>query len=67
MHQQENLQYRLLNETRKFAKYTGIKCCVLIYGGQGMGIQLDSAQKCDPEIVVATPGRLIDHLKEGFN
>ena len=29
-----------------------------------MGIQLDALRK-KPEIIVATPGRLIDHLKRG--
>ena len=50
-----------LNEIRKFAKHTGIKPAT-IYGGQGMGIQLDALEK-GAEIVVATPGRLIDHLE----
>ena len=37
---------------------------VTVYGGQGMGIQLDALDR-GVEIVVATPGRLIDHLKRG--
>ena len=44
-------------------KTLGIKTAT-IYGGQGMGIQLDALRK-KPEILVATPGRLIDHLKRG--
>lgn len=35
---------------------------VPVYGGQDIGIQL-RALKRTPQIVVATPGRLIDHLK----
>ncbi|MDH3192652.1 MAG: DEAD/DEAH box helicase, partial [Nitrosopumilus sp.] len=35
-----------------------------VYGGQGMGLQLDALER-GVEIVVATPGRLIDHLKRG--
>ena len=57
------LAIQISDEIRKFAKYTGIKTAT-IYGGQGMGIQLDALQK-GVEIVVATPGRLIDHVKRG--
>lgn len=57
------LAIQITNEIRKFGKYTGIKTAT-IYGGQGMGIQFD-ALKNGAEIVVATPGRLIDHLKRG--
>ena len=37
---------------------------VPVYGGQDIGIQF-RALKRTPQIVVATPGRLIDHLKRG--
>jgi ATP-dependent RNA helicase RhlE len=37
---------------------------VAIYGGVGMGRQLDALRR-GPEIVVATPGRLLDHLGQG--
>jgi len=57
------LAIQITGEIRKFAKYTGIKTAT-VYGGQGMGVQLD-ALKRGIEIVVATPGRLIDHLKRG--
>ena len=57
------LAVQITGEIRKFAKYTGIKTAT-IYGGQGMGLQLD-ALKRGVEIVVATPGRIIDHLKRG--
>jgi len=57
------LAIQITNETRKFGKYTGIKIAT-IYGGQGIGIQLDALRQ-GPEILVATPGRLIDHLKRG--
>ena len=33
-----------------------------IFGGVGMGGQIQALRRC-PEIVVATPGRLIDHLQ----
>ncbi len=57
------LAVQITNEVRKFAKYTDIKCAT-IYGGQGMGVQL-SALARGVEILVATPGRLIDHIKRG--
>ncbi|CDI05925.1 DEAD/DEAH box helicase [Candidatus Nitrosotenuis uzonensis] len=57
------LAVQITTEIKKFAKYTGVKT-VAIYGGQGMGIQLQ-ALRHGVEIVVATPGRLIDHLKQG--
>ena len=57
------LAMQITEEIRKLAKYTGIKAAT-VYGGQGMGLQLDQLRR-GPEIVVATPGRLIDHLKRG--
>ena len=57
------LAIQITDEIKKFGKYTGIRIAT-IYGGQGMGIQLDSLHR-GVEIVVATPGRLIDHLKRG--
>ena len=57
------LVVQITAEIKKFSKYTGIKS-VSIYGGQGMGIQLQ-ALRHGVEIIIATPGRLIDHLKQG--
>ena len=57
------LAVQVTEEINKFAKYSGIKA-VSIYGGQGMGVQLGALSR-GVEIVVATPGRLIDHLKRG--
>jgi|SRR3990167_10219068 len=57
------LAIQITEEIRKLAKHTGIKAAT-VYGGQGMGLQLDQLRR-GPEIVVATPGRLIDHLKRG--
>jgi ATP-dependent RNA helicase DeaD len=57
------LAIQITEEIKKFGKYTGIKTAT-IYGGQGMGTQL-SALTRGIEIVVATPGRLIDHVKRG--
>jgi len=57
------LAVQITEEIKKFAKYTDIKA-VSVYGGQSMGIQLGALSR-GVEIVVATPGRLIDHLKRG--
>ncbi len=57
------LAMQISDEIKKFGKHTGIKIAT-VYGGQGMGIQLDALHR-GVEIVVATPGRLIDHLKRG--
>ena len=57
------LAMQITEEIKKFGKYTGIKVAT-VYGGQGMGLQLDQLER-GVEIVVATPGRLIDHLKRG--
>jgi len=57
------LANQISDEIRKFGKHTGIRVAT-IYGGQGMGIQMDALER-GAEILVATPGRLIDHLKRG--
>ena len=57
------LALQITNELKKIGKYTKIKTAT-IYGGQGIGIQLDALRR-KPEIIVATPGRLIDHLNQG--
>ena len=57
------LAIQITNEIKKIGKHTGTKLAT-IYGGQGMGVQLDALRR-DPEVVVATPGRLIDHINRG--
>jgi ATP-dependent RNA helicase DeaD len=57
------LAMQITGEIRKFGKHTGIKTAT-IYGGQGMGTQLEALAR-GVEILVATPGRLIDHMKRG--
>ena len=57
------LAMQITGEIRKFGKHTGIKAAT-IYGGQGMGTQLEALAR-GVEILVATPGRLIDHMKRG--
>jgi ATP-dependent RNA helicase DeaD len=57
------LAIQITEEIKKLARHTGIFAAT-VYGGQGMGLQLDQLKR-GAEIVVATPGRLIDHLKRG--
>ncbi|MFY9798034.1 MAG: DEAD/DEAH box helicase, partial [Candidatus Nitrosopolaris sp.] len=54
------LALQVTNEISKFAKYTGIRT-VAIYGGQSIGFQYNQLRR-GIQIVVATPGRLIDHV-----
>jgi ATP-dependent RNA helicase DeaD len=56
------LALQVTNEINKFAKYTGIRTAA-IYGGQSIGLQYNQLRR-GIQIVVATPGRLIDHIKQ---
>ena len=57
------LAMQVSTEIRKFSKYVGIRS-LAIYGGQSINIQKDQLRR-GVQIIVATPGRLIDHLKQG--
>ena len=46
---------------RIFARFSHLRCAVL-YGGVGYGKQFE-ALRCGTDIVVATPGRLLDHIE----
>src|ERR1051326_7192458 len=48
---------------RDLARFTTIRVAV-VYGGVGYGIQND-ALKSGVDVLVATPGRLLDHLQRG--
>ena len=48
---------------RDFARFTDLRVTVL-YGGVGYGRQTD-ALKRGADVIVATPGRLLDHLQQG--
>ena len=58
------LALQIGDELTKLAKY--IKGCriAVLYGGQPIPKQL-AALKRNPQIVVATPGRLLDHMNRG--
>jgi ATP-dependent RNA helicase RhlE len=49
--------------TRDFARFTDLRIAV-IYGGVGYGKQMD-ALRDGVDILVATPGRLLDHMQQG--
>ena len=57
------LAVQITTEINKFAKYTDIRT-VAVYGGQSISLQQDLLKR-GVQIIVATPGRLIDHLKRG--
>src|SRR5919197_5321772 len=57
------LAVQVTNEINKLAKYTCIRT-VSIYGGQSINIQYDQLKR-GVQVIVATPGRLIDHVKHG--
>ena len=71
--QDESVQAVILSPTRELAIQItdeirflttfkpGIRC-VCLYGGQPIGRQIESLKK-RPQIIVATPGRLADHMK----
>src|SRR5271154_2984973 len=48
---------------RDYARFTNLRVTV-VYGGVGYGKQNDEL-KAGADIVVATPGRLLDHLEQG--
>ena len=56
------LALQITGEMRDIAAYKPSIRIVCLYGGQPIGKQMDSLKK-KPQIVVATPGRLSDHLK----
>lgn len=57
------LAMQVTNEFMKFSKHMQI-WTVSIYGGQSFGLQA-GLMKRGAQIVVATPGRLIDHMERG--
>ncbi|KAJ4758711.1 ATP-dependent RNA helicase DRS1 [Rhynchospora pubera] len=49
----------------KLAQFTDIRCC-LVVGGLSTKVQ-EAALRSMPDIVVATPGRIIDHLRNSMS
>ena len=56
------LAIQITDEIRLLATFKPGVRCVCLYGGAPIGRQIDTLKK-HPQIVVATPGRLSDHMK----
>ena len=56
------LAMQITSEMRDLAQFKPGVRLVCLYGGQPIGRQIDALKK-RPQIVVATPGRLMDHMK----
>ncbi|XP_041453947.1 probable ATP-dependent RNA helicase DDX27 [Lytechinus variegatus] len=54
------LGVQIFNVTRQLCEFTNIECCLAV-GGLDIKLQ-EAALRKGPDIVIATPGRLIDHL-----
>jgi ATP-dependent RNA helicase RhlE len=48
---------------RDFARFTNVRSAV-VYGGVGYGKQMDALRN-GVDIIIATPGRLLDHMERG--
>ena len=57
------LAIQVAEELNKMAQYTDITA-LPIYGGQDINRQFRALKK-NPQIIVATPGRLMDHMDRG--
>ncbi len=57
------LAHQVAEQFEKYGKHTGCKVA-LLYGGVKYGAQTEALQK-GADIVVATPGRIIDHFYKG--
>jgi len=57
------LAVQITAELKKLAAYTRIKV-LTVYGGQSINVQLDALDR-GVQVVVGTPGRIMDHIKRG--
>ena len=55
---------QVAGELRRLARFLPNTKILTLCGGQPFGMQRDSLQHA-PHIIVATPGRLLDHLQKG--
>lgn len=58
------LALQVTDEFNKIGRHTNARA-YSIYGGQAITPQIERLRKKTPQIVVATPGRLIDHMERG--
>lgn len=61
------LAYQISDQFEALGAAIGVKCCVIVGGMDMVSQALQLAKK--PHIIIATPGRLVDHLEntKGFN
>ncbi len=57
------LASQVSDELFRLGRHAGIRTAA-VYGGQPIGRQVEMIKK-GPQVVVATPGRLLDHLRSG--
>jgi ATP-dependent RNA helicase RhlE len=58
------LALQILDDLNGLARYTGLKAAA-VHGGVGMGPQ-ETAFRKGADVIVATPGRLLDHFQYGY-
>lgn len=58
------LAVQIKQDIEELAPHTGLSVCA-IYGGQSINVQADQLRK-HPEIIVGTPGRVLDMIERGF-
>ena len=56
------LALQITNELRKFSKYVEGLRILTVYGGESIDKQIGSLKK-RPQIIVGTPGRIMDHMR----
>ena len=57
------LAIQVAGDINSYARFTR-KRALAIYGGQSINVQLQALEDC-PQIIVGTPGRIIDHMERG--
>jgi len=58
------LALQILDDLNGLAKHTGLKAAA-VHGGVGMGPQ-EAAFRKGADVIIATPGRLLDHFQQGY-
>lgn len=58
------LAVQIKQDIEELAPHTGLSVCA-IYGGQSINVQAEQLRK-HPEIIVGTPGRVLDMIERGF-
>ena len=57
------LAIQVAGDINSYARFTR-KRALAIYGGQSINVQMNALKDC-PQIIVGTPGRIIDHMERG--